>query len=63
MEPMTIGQRAGGAGVGVETIRFYERRGLIPEPPRTPSPASISSHIHTLPSVNRANARDAELLG
>ena len=25
------------AGVGVETIRFYEREGLIAEPPRRPS--------------------------
>lgn len=34
---MTIGQIAKQADIGVETIRFYERRGLIPEPPRTPS--------------------------
>ena len=34
---LTIGQVAGRAGVGVETVRFYEREGLIPEPPRTPS--------------------------
>jgi len=34
---LTIGQVAKSAGVGVETIRFYERRGLIPEPPRRPS--------------------------
>ncbi len=34
---LTIGQVANGAGVGVETIRFYEREGLIPEPPRTPA--------------------------
>jgi MerR family mercuric resistance operon transcriptional regulator len=34
---MTIGKLANRAGVGVETIRFYERRGLIPEPPRRSS--------------------------
>ena len=34
---MTIGQVADGAGVGIETIRFYEREGLIPKPPRTPA--------------------------
>ena len=28
----TIGKAAKLAGVGVETIRFYERRGLIPQP-------------------------------
>ena len=31
---MTIGQVAKRAGVGVETIRFYERKGLIVQPPR-----------------------------
>jgi MerR family transcriptional regulator, copper efflux regulator len=34
---LTIGRLAERAGVGVETIRFYERQGLIPEPRRTPS--------------------------
>ncbi len=37
MESMTIGQVAKAAGVGVETIRYYERKGLLPEPPRRPS--------------------------
>jgi MerR family transcriptional regulator, copper efflux regulator len=34
---LTIGQVAEQAAVGVETVRFYERQGLIPPPPRTPS--------------------------
>jgi MerR family copper efflux transcriptional regulator len=34
MDSMTIGQVAKRAGVGVETIRFYEREGLIAPPPR-----------------------------
>ncbi len=37
MTPLTIGQLARAAGVGVETVRFYERRGLLPAPPRTRS--------------------------
>lgn len=37
MEVLTIGQLAKQAGVGVETIRFYEREGLIAEPKRRPS--------------------------
>ncbi len=34
MEGGTIGEVAIAAGVGVETIRFYERRGLIEQPPK-----------------------------
>ena len=33
----TIGKVANVTGVGIETIRFYEREGLIPEPPRRDS--------------------------
>jgi len=31
---MTIGKFAAAGGVGVETIRFYQRRGLLAEPDR-----------------------------
>lgn len=34
MKPLTTGQLAKRAQVNVETIRYYERRGLLPEPPR-----------------------------
>jgi MerR family mercuric resistance operon transcriptional regulator len=37
MNPLTIGQLAKHAKVNIETIRYYERRGLIPEPPRRES--------------------------
>ncbi len=37
MEPLRIGKVAHLGGVGVETVRFYEREGLIAEPPRTES--------------------------
>jgi MerR family mercuric resistance operon transcriptional regulator len=37
MKPLTIGQVARRAGVGIETARFYERRGLVGEPPRQES--------------------------
>ena len=36
-DSLSIGELAGTANVNVETIRFYERRGLLPEPPRRPS--------------------------
>lgn len=32
---LTIGRMAKQAGVGVEAIRYYQRRGLLPEPSRT----------------------------
>jgi MerR family mercuric resistance operon transcriptional regulator len=32
----TIGGLAKAAGVGVEKVRYYQRRGLLPEPPRPP---------------------------
>lgn len=37
MQALTIGRLAQQAGVGVETIRFYEREGLIAQPDRRPS--------------------------
>ena len=33
---MRIGEAARRAGVNVETLRYYERRGLLPEPARAP---------------------------
>jgi MerR family mercuric resistance operon transcriptional regulator len=34
MDGMTIGELAKKSGVGIESIRFYERRGLIAQPER-----------------------------
>jgi MerR family mercuric resistance operon transcriptional regulator len=34
---LSIGEVAKRAGVGVETVRFYEREGIVPEPGRRPS--------------------------
>src|SRR5205809_5321370 len=34
---MRVGEVATRAGVNVETLRYYERRGLLPEPQRGPS--------------------------
>lgn len=35
MDSLTIAGLAKAGGVGVETVRYYQRRGLLPEPPRT----------------------------
>jgi len=37
MKPLSIGEVARRAEVGIETIRFYEREGLVAEPPRRKS--------------------------
>src|SRR5258706_717962 len=36
-ERLTIGELARQAAVNIETVRYYERRGLLPKPPRTTS--------------------------
>ncbi len=47
---MSIGEVAREAGIGIETIRFYERKGLIKEPPRKISgyrqyPTAVVNHL------------------
>ncbi len=37
METMTIGRLAKEARVNIDTLRYYEKRGLLPEPPRKES--------------------------
>jgi len=36
-EPLTIGELVKASGVGVQAIRFYERKGLLPAPGRSAS--------------------------
>ncbi|MCB0965929.1 MAG: MerR family transcriptional regulator [Ilumatobacter sp.] len=53
---MKIGEVAVAAGVTVDTIRFYERRGVLPEPDRRPSgyrdyPAEIVERIRLARSL------------
>ena len=40
MTEWTIAGLAREAGVGVETVRYYQRRGLLPEPERPAGPGS-----------------------
>jgi MerR family mercuric resistance operon transcriptional regulator len=35
LQEFTIGRLSSESGVGIETIRFYEKAGLLPKPPRT----------------------------
>jgi MerR family transcriptional regulator, mercuric resistance operon regulatory protein len=55
-EAMTIGQLAKAAGVNVETVRYYQRRGMLPVPARPPGgqrnyPAGA---LRTLAFIRRA---------
>jgi len=50
MKHLTIGHLAKEAGVNLETVRYYERRGLLPRPPRSTSgyrlfPAEVARHL------------------
>ncbi|HIG22452.1 MerR family transcriptional regulator [Henriciella sp.] len=55
MNDMTIGQLAEAGGVGVETIRYYQRRGLLQVPETPPHQA----HTRT---VRRYNPNDLKTL-
>ncbi len=51
MNMLSIGQVARRAGVGVETVRYYEREGLLEEPPRRASgyrqyPEEVVKRLH-----------------
>ena len=61
MEALTIGKAARQAGVGVETIRFYERRGLIEQPPK---PDSAGFRLYSIDTVRRIQfIRQAQQIG
>jgi MerR family transcriptional regulator, copper efflux regulator len=44
MEQLTVGRLARAAGVGIETIRFYQKRGLLDQPVRRPSGYRMYDH-------------------
>ena len=56
MRDLPIGQVAKRAGVGVQTVRYYERRGLLPQPARRHSGQRIyaSETIDLLRAVKMA---------
>ena len=61
MTQMTISKSARQAGVGVETIRFYERRGLIQQPRK---PDGIGFRVYPEETVQRIRfIRQAQELG
>jgi MerR family mercuric resistance operon transcriptional regulator len=55
-EPMLIGELSTRTGVNIETVRYYERIGLIPAPPRKNGRQRIydESHVRRLKFVRRS---------
>jgi len=51
METLTIGRLAKKAAVNVETVRYYERRGLIAEPTRKPGSIHHAGYRQYPPDV------------
>lgn len=53
---LTIAGVARGAGVGVETVRYYERRGLVPQPGRPMGAIRRygSEHVDRIRFIKRA---------
>jgi len=61
MKELTIGEAARRAGVGIETIRFYERRGLIARPTK---PEGRGFRIYSLDEIKRIRfVRQAQQIG
>ncbi|WP_036279457.1 helix-turn-helix domain-containing protein [Methylocystis sp. ATCC 49242] len=56
MQPLTIGRLAAAAGVNLETVRYYERIGLMSPPGRTASGhrAYEQPHVRRLSFIRRA---------
>lgn len=57
-ETFTIGELAGAVGVNVQTVRYYERRGLLPKPKRRASGYReyLASDVARLEFIRRAQA-------
>ncbi len=68
MKALTIGKVAAQAGVSVETIRYYERQGLISKPPQRASgyreyPQNIFLLINFIRSAKQLGFTLAEIKG
>jgi len=54
-QTFTIGKLAKNAGVGVETVRYYQRRGLLAEPPAVAGYRRYDAiHLERLSFIKRA---------
>ncbi len=55
-ETMGVGELAARSGVKSETVRYYEKAGLMPEPPRSPGGHRLyrREHLKRLSFIRRA---------
>lgn len=60
---MKIGELADATGTQEETIRFYEREGLLPKPGRTPSNYRVygPEHVERLAFIRQCRSLDMTL--
>lgn len=64
--PLLIGELAARSGLAARTIRFYERAGLLPSPPRSPSgyrlyPPEATRHLAFVASAKALGLRLSEI--
>ena len=60
---LTIGALSGQTGVNVETIRYYEREGLLPSAPRTAGGHRVFGEAHLRRLMLHSSQPGARLLG
>jgi len=56
---MLIGELAEASGVGVETLRFYEREGLFPEPPEARPDTAYTAETRSDASSSSSRPRSS----
>ena len=66
MAGLTVAELARAGGVGVETVRYYQRQGLMPRPPQLGRPGAGIRHygerdVHRLNFIRRAQAAGFKL--
>ena len=60
-QSMRIGEAATQSGVNIQTLRYYERRGLLPRPSRS---ATSNYRLYTSDTVRRVRfVKDAQSIG
>lgn len=58
MSDITIGRLSAATGVKIETVRYYEKIGIMPEPPRTGGGQRVYSADHCARLVFVKRSRD-----